>query len=93
MDEREMKLEARLAAIEYILSDLCVKWYMLANASNAKVEAAHTDTIERLTKQSFPGLDPAMGDAFSSELEEAVAHILSMQRAMLADLNKKLGRS
>ena len=93
MNESELRLGARLAAIEYLLSDLWVKLYMLSGATNAKVEATHIDTIERLTKLTFPGMDPALGDAFAAELEEAVAHILSMQRTMLADLNKKLGRA
>ena len=93
MNESELRFGARLAAIEYLLSDLWVKLYMLSNATDAKVEAAHMDTIDRLARQTFPGMDPALGDAFAAELEEAVARILSMQRTMLGDLNKKLGRT
>lgn len=92
MDEEKLKLEARLTAIEYLLSDLCTKWYALHGATNAKIAEAHQDTLARLKTQTFPGVDAAMSDVFAAEFEEAVAAILSMQRKMLASLNAKLGR-
>lgn len=92
MNESELKLEARLTAIEYILSDLFVKWYMLNNATNAQIKQAHEQAVHRLKLETFPGIDPSMSDAFAAELEEAVSEILLMQRHMLASLNLKLGR-
>lgn len=93
MTESEIRLEARLSAIEYLLSDLWVKWYILNEATTARVEKAHKETVERLRIKGFPGMPAALGDAFSAELESATADILSMQRAMLAEVNEKLGRS
>lgn len=93
MNEDDLKLEARLTAIEYLLSDLWAKWYAANGATNERVAKAHKDCLERLHLEGFPGMDPALGDAFSAELEDAVAAILSMQREMVAGLNLKLGRA
>jgi hypothetical protein len=92
MDEAKLKLEARLTAIEYLLSDLFVKWYAINGATNARIAEARADTANHLKTQTFPGVDPAMSDLFAAEFEEAVSAILLMQRQMLANLNAKLGR-
>lgn len=92
MTEEQLKIEARLTAIEYVLSDLCAKWSLANRASPEKVTAAHHATIERLKIETFPGLDPATADAFAAEFEDAVSNILSMQRALLIGLYEKIGK-
>jgi hypothetical protein len=93
MTEAAIRVQARLYAIEYLLSDLWTKWYLFKNATNERVASAHTETIDHLKVQTFPGMDPAEADAFSAELEIAVSDILEMQRLMLAAANSQLGRS
>jgi hypothetical protein len=88
----DLKLESRLLAIEYLLSDLWVKYYLLIGAPYDRIMSAHANAIDMLKKQTFPGLDAAFGDLAASELEDAVRGILAMQQQMLEGVKDKLGR-
>ena len=85
-----LRLETRLAAIEYLLCDLWAKHYLRIGASYEQVVEAHGRAIDRLKTQTFPGIDPALSDLASSELEEAVCALLLMQRQMLEGAIDKL---
>jgi hypothetical protein len=90
--EQALKLEVRLSAIEYLLDDLWVKYYLQIGATYDEIMQAHANVLERLRKQTFPGLDAASGDLAASELEEAVRRLLSEQKEMLEGVKSLLGR-
>ncbi len=90
--EQDLKLEMRLAAIEYLVNDLWVKYYLLIGAPYDRIMTAHKNAIEGLRKQTFPGLDPASSDFAASELEHAVRTLLGGQKEMLEVVKDKLGR-
>jgi hypothetical protein len=90
--EQDLKLETRISAIEYLLSDLWVKYYLWINVPYDRIIAAHENTVAKLKTETFPGMDPAIADLASSELEEAVHRLLLMQQEMLEGVKDKLGR-
>ena len=87
--ENQLKAEMRLTAIEYVLCDLAAKILLLSGGSKERIEDAHKKLIDELKTQTFPGLDPALGDLASSELEEAVSSLLLMQREMTESLRRE----
>jgi hypothetical protein len=90
--EQDLKLEMRLAAIEFLVNDLWVKYYLLIRAPYDRIMFAHDNAIEQLKRQTFPGLDPASSDLAASELEHAVRTLLSGQKEMLEEVKDLLGR-
>jgi hypothetical protein len=88
----QLKLEMRLTAIEYLLCDLWVKYYLQIGATYDQIMAAHKKTLEQLNKQTFAGLDPAQSDLAAYELEEAVRKLLDEQKQMMEPIKALLGR-
>ncbi len=84
MDENAIKLEARLTAIELLLVNAFQISYRLANASDQDVQASHDRILEILQTDSVTGLDPALSDLWSAELEVAVRRLLSLLSHMRA---------
>jgi hypothetical protein len=83
MDEEALRLEMRLAAIEYVVCNFIANVYRSAEIPPKQVLAAQADLIQRLRNQTFPGLDAALSDLAAAELENAVSRLLDMQREML----------
>ena len=81
-----IKAEIRLAAMEYLLSHAFVSLYQLTNLPTVAVKQLHSDSLERLSKQTFRGLPPVLSDHTASEFRDAVARLQSSQLAMLAEL-------
>jgi hypothetical protein len=82
MTEAEFKLEARIAAIEYMVMDLTVKFHRLIGAPHQAIIQAHDQAQEMLSNSTIPGIDPAQSDAFLGEVEIAVQRLLSGIEAM-----------
>ena len=83
MSEESIKLEMRLSAIEYLLCQLWANIISLAGADENTFNQRTDVVLEKLKKQTFPGLAPEWGDLASAELEQAVARLIDMQREML----------
>jgi hypothetical protein len=83
VDDQTIKLEARLAAIEYLLCDLWAKHYRLIGVSNDQIKRAHLRAVEALRSETFPGEGAALSDLAAGELEDAVSRLLAIQREML----------
>jgi hypothetical protein len=89
MREDEIKLEIRLAAIEYLLTSLAAKGLLVATggseaAASALMKGLRENTRTALSQQTFPGADPALGDHVSDELQHAVDRLLSGIEELLA---------
>jgi hypothetical protein len=70
IDERAVKLEARLAAIEFMICELFSAAYHRVPAE--QVHLRHDQLLGELRKRGVRGLDPAMSDLFSAEAENAL---------------------
>jgi len=75
MLEDAIKQEARLIAIEYVLTHVAKAAYLRFPA--AVIELAHTNIRQGLREESFPGADPALADHFSAEISENVDRLLA----------------
>lgn len=91
MTESELKLQARLIAIEYVLGNAVANIYALAGLSKANIEQMHKDAKTLLSKETLPGADPAQADMWLSEIEEAVTKIQSASLEMWEDKARKAG--
>jgi hypothetical protein len=58
-NEKEIKLETRLMAIEYFLADNLRMTYELLGASAEAVKKSQDNMRERLLKMNMPNADPA----------------------------------
>lgn len=89
MDQDRLRIEMRLAAIEFVL---CQTFAMLCTdleKTPAEVNRIHKSWLSRLKKTAPNGLSPMFSDLAASELDYAVRCMISMQREMLS-LPKRL---
>jgi hypothetical protein len=84
MDDFQMtgdliKSEMRLAAIEYLLCQLWVNSMKFAGVTEQEFAWRTDAMLANLQKQTLPGL----AHLAANQLEEAVGHLIDMQREML----------
>lgn len=77
MDESILKEEARLYALEYMVTSLYAKFYQLIGCSEAQILEAHKKGREMLSHETFPGGDAAESDLLAQEVQAAVEKLLS----------------
>jgi hypothetical protein len=77
VDEEQIKLEARLIAIEHLIINLYRITYDLAGASDETVEAVHKRALAELEQETFQGTDPALSDLWAAEIRDAVSKLLT----------------
>jgi hypothetical protein len=73
------KNEMRLAAIEYLLCQLWVNSMKFGGITEQEFAWRTDAMLTNLNKQAFPGLDHLA----PGQLEEAVGHLVDIQRGML----------
>jgi hypothetical protein len=79
MDEKAIKLEARLGAIEYMVGQLFRMFYLSVGATPEMVEKSHEKFREYLrTMPMPPGGDPAISDLAAAEIQEAHERLLGI---------------
>ena len=87
MTEKEIKLEARLIALEYLVCNLSA---MIYRASSPDPVALHKERANKLRSHlaslTIPGLDPVLSDLASAELGEAMEGLLRTISEMLEAL-------
>jgi hypothetical protein len=84
MDETQIKSEARLVAIEYMIVNIYAILHRASGAPPESILAIHQKARETLSRESMPGLDPAQSDMIAAEIQAAV-------EAMLSDVEEMLG--
>jgi hypothetical protein len=77
MTEQEMKLRARLYAMEHVLTNTMAILYLLCGFTREQIVEGHQATFEGLSKETLPGADPAQADMWMDELQQAVASLQS----------------
>jgi len=82
-NEADIKLEMRLCAMEYLLCQLWVNLLKASGVTEQKFDESSQAMLDHLKKQTFPALPAEWSDLAAGELEEAVSHLVAMQREML----------
>lgn len=83
LDEYHIKLEARLRAYEYLLTRLYVASLARTPDPVASAEALDSACQQAAERQSFPGLDPALGDVFADEVQQELRQFVSGVKELL----------
>jgi hypothetical protein len=85
MTEQELKLQARLAALEYLVANLYHDVHRVARSTPGQIQAAHEhheQVREVLSHATIPGVDLAQSDQFVAEVQAAVENIMTMIELM-----------
>jgi hypothetical protein len=77
MKEAEIKLQARLIAIEHLLTNLYKVAFEAIGLSQEEIDEIVERQIEYFDKETFPGAPAASGDLWAAEIRDAVSNILS----------------
>jgi hypothetical protein len=83
MTEQEMKLEARLLAIEYMLANAFRLMHRAFGSTPQMVYDAHKKAREMLAMQTIPGIDLAESDLWTAEIQHNVERLLLDVEEML----------
>jgi hypothetical protein len=92
MEKSEIDIEARLYALELMVANLltilCVTTSQNPEGMIAKVKVQMVDGVKNLTLPDYE--DAAMSDLVSAEIESALAVLVSMASAQIADFRRNL---
>ena len=77
MDESKLKVLADFAALKYTLELIGKIACVAAGVNGDLVTQMRANVREQLASETFPGIDPALSDHFSAEVEARVDSILS----------------
>ena len=83
MNEKEAKLEARLLAIELVLSKVCAEAFLQYPDPRATVRASLANLRTKLTTMTLPNVDPALSDFVTAEIGEAIEQIVDEAASMV----------
>ncbi|TCN16650.1 hypothetical protein [Sinorhizobium americanum] len=83
MTEQELKLEARLAAIEYMIGHTLGRLYLMLGTPEEQLEAIERQSGEALAS-ALRSNDSARADTLSSEIKENMERIRSYARDLVA---------
>ncbi len=84
MDEKDIRLEARFQALEYLVCNLHVHAFKQASDPSALAEERATTLREYAREFTVPGVDAAFSDMASAELNDALERLLGMIAEMMA---------
>jgi hypothetical protein len=88
MNERELKLEFRLAAIEHMLANLYKMVYLISGATPQMIADSLDEFQKSVAAEQIPGLDAVQSDLVSAELELAYKHLLDAIRETAGALKR-----
>ena len=83
MTEQEMKLEARLLAIEYMVAHAYRLMHRMFGSTPEMVRDTHKKARDMLAMQTIPGIDPAQSDLWTEEIQHNVERMLLEIEEML----------
>ena len=78
IDEKVVKLEARLSAIEYFLCEAFRIVYTMSGATPHDIDESHQHFLKYLQTMPMPPCDPAISDAAAAEIQESHGRLLKM---------------
>jgi hypothetical protein len=89
MTEQELKLQARLFAMEYVIANLSVFLHRFNRSTAERIWAVHDAAKQLLSQQTIAGTDPVQSDQMTDEIQIAVERILSSIEEMAGADRKK----
>ncbi|RWQ39715.1 MAG: hypothetical protein EOS82_32285 [Mesorhizobium sp.] len=72
MPENEIRLEARLTAIEYVITEMAKTVYVQAGLTSDHFRIMRENAREKLMAETFPGIDAALADHMGAEIADEV---------------------
>ena len=84
IDEQQLKLSARLAAIEYMIGHLFRMQYQQIGATREQIERAHNELRQHLQTMPMPSDDPAINDLVAAEMQDAFEALLARIASLAA---------
>jgi hypothetical protein len=87
--EKNLKYEARLSAIEHMLTKTLATILAVSGKSPDDVDALEAGTTAKIRQMVFGGLNPALSDALAAELEDAVSDLHKLLKKQLELALKK----
>jgi hypothetical protein len=78
MTEAEIKIQARLFALEYVLANTISSIYLMSGVTRSQIEQIHANARTMLDNETIPGAPPEQGDMWLGEIQEAVASVQSV---------------
>ena len=88
MDKERIGLEARLTAIEYLLTTLLASRYQQRPDPLEALDAAANGVRDLLNQATIPGVDPALSDHAAAETRDEVLRLMSATREILTSHQK-----
>jgi hypothetical protein len=86
INEKAIKLEMRLSAIEFLLCKLTATILVAGRKTEDELQKWREDMKRTLQAQTFAGLDPTTSDVAAAELEDAVDALLGLLKKHMASL-------
>ena len=83
MTEKEIKLEARLIAIEYMITNLYAVLHGLFRTPSELLHQTHEKGRAMLSQITIPGFDAAQSDLLSAEIQDAADRMICAIEAMV----------
>ena len=90
VDKEKLDLEIRLTAIEYLLINMGKAVYLTAQVPAEKMREMRENARTQLLSETFPGVDPSMGDHVGAELADRVEYLLGEIEILVADAYQQL---
>ena len=90
VDKEKLDLEIRLTAIEYLLINMGKAVYLTAQVPAEKMREMRESARTQLLGETFPGVDPSMGDHVGAELADRVEYLLGEIEILVADAYQQL---
>lgn len=85
--QRQIELEMRLGAIEFLLCKMYSAILVGTGRSDAQISSGLDQITEHAKTQKFPGLDAAFSDLASDEFAIAVGKLTEATKAMAKSLH------
>ena len=76
MDKKDIRLEARLQALEYLLCNFCAQPLRARPSLIADQKRRNQELLDRLDRFTVPGVDPVQSVYTAAELQDAVKVLL-----------------
>lgn len=92
MNEQELKLEARLLAMEYMIGHTLSRLLIMLETTDEQMDQMEAAGKATLSQTTFPDINPAMADLFSAEVQESIERLLLITRQMRDVTNAKIGK-
>jgi hypothetical protein len=83
MDEDRLKMDVRLYCAEWLSASTLAVLLKASEQPQQLFETIKSQTLSAAKVKAFPGLDPAMSDLLSAELESGLERLLGMTASFL----------